>query len=506
MRSKIVIIGIIFTFLSGAILVHRAQAQTSVNIDLFYEELSPYGGWSPHVEFGYVWQPYDVGPHWKPYTDGRWAWSDQGWIWISYEPWGWATYHYGRWVYDDYQGWIWIPGTTWAPAWVSWYQSPEYIGWSPLPPDRGFFIEIGISFNIYKPYHYKPYHYKHRHKKHRYYHDYYYNHHNYKPPARHSVFLPSHSFGHHKHAGKAAIPDPHYTVVLRNSKNITNIKHVNNKVINYGPDKHYIEKRSNRKLVKHSIVDRNNVALRGKENVNVVKGNIYNVYRPKIERKSGQSTFIKTKRNEKLDRSNGVTNEKINNSVNYNSRQFYKTGVNTDFQEKQDIQNRKHNVSKNKGISNKTGNRGNSNITSEKVYKQNKQKDLNKQAYKTSSNGKNNFNRELRQQNKSKLPQPENKLRTLKTQGNKFTNNKKNTNTRRSTENNNTNRVKSYDKSRNGHNNQLVNRSNKKTYKSNYSSKNKSASSGNGKVSQRRYNNTATRKVPSSNRPAFSRR
>jgi len=91
----------------------------------------------------------------KPYTDGRSEWSEQGWIWISYEPWGWATYHYGRWVYDDYQGWIWIPGTTWAPTWVSWQQSPEYIGWSPLPPDRGFFIEIGIYFNVYKPYYYK---------------------------------------------------------------------------------------------------------------------------------------------------------------------------------------------------------------------------------------------------------------------------------------------------------------------------------------------------------------
>ena len=54
MRSIILIIGIFFTILSGVILENRAQAQAYVNIDLFYEELSPYGGWSPHAEFGFV--------------------------------------------------------------------------------------------------------------------------------------------------------------------------------------------------------------------------------------------------------------------------------------------------------------------------------------------------------------------------------------------------------------------------------------------------------------------
>ncbi len=220
----------------------------------------PYGGWSPHPEFDYVWQPYEVGPHWKPYTDGRWEWSDQGWLWISYEPWGWATYHYGRWVYDDYAGWIWIPGTTWAPAWVSWHESPEYIGWSPLPPDRGFFVEIGFVFNSYKPY-YKPYGYKHRYKKHCYYHDYYHNPHYYKPPAKHFVFLPYHKFGNHKHVASEVVP-PEYAITLRNSKNVTNIKRVNNKVYNYGPNKYAIEKRSKRKLVRHKINDSYAVQLR----------------------------------------------------------------------------------------------------------------------------------------------------------------------------------------------------------------------------------------------------
>ena len=293
MRWKVAALGIVLTILSGFIVDHRAHAEAVVSIDLFYQELSPHGGWSPHPEFGYVWQPYNVGPQWKPYTDGRWEWSDQGWLWISYEPWGWATYHYGRWVYDDYAGWVWIPGTTWAPAWVSWHESPEYIGWSPLPPDRGFFVEIGFVFNSYKPY-YKPYRYKHRHKKRRYYHDYYDRPHYYKPPAKHCVFLPYHKFGDHKHVASEVVP-PKYAIDLRNTKHITNIKRANNKVYNYGPSKYVVEKRSNRKLVRHKIEDKYSVQLRKNNNINHVKGKSYKVYRPKIDRTS-KNPFI-TNRN-----------------------------------------------------------------------------------------------------------------------------------------------------------------------------------------------------------------
>jgi len=495
MRSIILIIGIFFTILSGVILENRAQAQAYVNIDLFYEELSPYGGWSPHAEFGDVWQPYEVGPDWKPYSDGRWEWSDQGWIWISYEPWGWATYHYGRWVYDDYQGWIWIPGTTWAPAWVSWHQSPEYIGWAPLPPDRGFFVEIGINFNIYESYRYKPYHYKHRHKKHRYYHDYYYNpHHNYRPPARHGVFLPSHSFGHHKHAGKASVPNPQDAIVFRNSKNITNYKYSGNKVINHGPDKYYIEKRSNRKLVRHKIVNRHNVTLRRKENVNTVKGNTYNVYRPNIDRSKNQNIFIKTRQNITPKRSNGVRNERIKNSFNNNNYgKFSNKGFRSNNHERYDIQMRKNSLSKRPGVSNKTGNLGNSNFRNSAV---------NKKAYKTSPNGKNNFNKKLKLQTNSRLSEPGNKLRTAKA--------KKDTKKREYYKNNkegrNSHKVKKYDKSYYGHKNQSINKSYQKTNKNNYTNKNKSSFNRKSNSSQRKSYNTTTRTMPTSNSRAFSKR
>jgi len=506
MRWKIAAIGIIFTILSVIVLTERSNAQDTVSIDLFYQELSPYGEWSPHIEFGYIWQPYDVGPYWKPYTEGRWAWSDQGWIWISYEPWGWATYHYGRWVFDDYQGWIWIPGTTWAPAWVSWQQSPEYIGWSPLPPDRGFFIEIGFVFNSYNDYYYKPYRHKRHHKKHRYYHDYYYDQHNYRPPARHSVFLPTNSFGHHKHAGKAAIPDPQYTVVLRNSKNVTNIKYVNNKVINYGPDKHYIEKRSNRKLESHKIVDRKNVQFRGQNNVNNVKGNSYNVYRPKIQR-ANKDPFIKN-RNPNI--KNSSRNPNSTNSISHNQRQFNKQSQNTNFNPKSNNQSRKPELSIKAGSSKNNVSRSNSSANTEKVYRQNQQRNNSKKGYNSQSNGYNKYSYKNRDQGDSKPKQPSSNMRTRSVQGNKASSKKQNFNNARSTGNKNTQRSNNYGKPQYGKNNKSVNKSNyksiKKSNNKNYSSSYKKASGNKAKISQSYSYKPKTSTMPSSTKATFSKR
>ena len=65
---------------------------------------------------------------------GQWHYTELGWHFTSPEPWGWACYHYGRWIKYRTLGWCWVPGREWAPAWVSWRTSPNHIGWSPLPP------------------------------------------------------------------------------------------------------------------------------------------------------------------------------------------------------------------------------------------------------------------------------------------------------------------------------------------------------------------------------------
>ena len=119
-------------------LAFEVQEQTEPVADygMFYDSLGSYGSWSDTEDYGYVWQPAVVrDADWRPYSRGRWACSDRGWMWISDEPFGWATYHYGRWTLLRGRGWIWVPGSEWAPSWVSWRENADHIGWAPLPPE-----------------------------------------------------------------------------------------------------------------------------------------------------------------------------------------------------------------------------------------------------------------------------------------------------------------------------------------------------------------------------------
>ena len=108
------------------------------NYSLFYESLRPHGKWVEVDGYGYAFRPGLANrPNWRPYVDGRWTWTDQGWAWDSNEPFGWACYHYGRWVQVSRHGWLWVPGREWAPAWVSWRYGDDCVGWAPLPPGAG---------------------------------------------------------------------------------------------------------------------------------------------------------------------------------------------------------------------------------------------------------------------------------------------------------------------------------------------------------------------------------
>src|SRR5690349_3042561 len=75
----------------------------------FYEPLAPLGTWVEVGSYGRCWRPSHVVVEWRPYCEGYWAWTDCGWYWVSAEPWAWACYHYGRWVYDTQYAWVWIP-------------------------------------------------------------------------------------------------------------------------------------------------------------------------------------------------------------------------------------------------------------------------------------------------------------------------------------------------------------------------------------------------------------
>lgn len=114
------------------------SGRATVDLGFFYDDLASYGNWVERPQYGWVWRPRAVATTWRPYQNGHWAWTDEGWIWITDEPYGWATYHYGRWYDDPEYGWEWVPGDEYAPAWVSWQEGSDYIGWAPLPPSVEF--------------------------------------------------------------------------------------------------------------------------------------------------------------------------------------------------------------------------------------------------------------------------------------------------------------------------------------------------------------------------------
>lgn len=118
-----------------------------------WEDLDRHGRWDQHPDYGAIWIPFGVGIDWVPYRDGRWAWiRPWGWTWIDAAPWGFAPFHYGRWV-EWRARWVWVPGAyvprpVFAPALVAWIDAPAVgiglrIGgptysWMPLPPWEPF--------------------------------------------------------------------------------------------------------------------------------------------------------------------------------------------------------------------------------------------------------------------------------------------------------------------------------------------------------------------------------
>ena len=129
---------------------YDAQAYTQ-----FQTALAPYGGWDYDSSYGYVWSPSVsiVGGGFSPYaTGGHWALTEYGWTWVSDWNWGWAPFHYGRWITRAGR-WSWVPGSMWGPAWVSWRSGGGYVGWSPLPP-RG--VRLAGGYGAGSPWRFAP--------------------------------------------------------------------------------------------------------------------------------------------------------------------------------------------------------------------------------------------------------------------------------------------------------------------------------------------------------------
>ncbi len=213
----------------GTSVLQQARGQ-DVSVDYFYNNLSG-GNWIEVEGYGYGWQP-DVAvndPNWRPYADGYWAYTDDGWTWISYEDFGWATYHYGRWANLSDYGWTWFPGTDldWGPAWVSWRTGGDYVGWAPLPPRgpgvvyEGGYIgpQVDIQFDIGPAYY---------------------------------------NFCEVRYIGEPVLrnyiaPSVQNVTYINNTVNVTNITVQNNVVYNYGPNYEVLSAQSARPIQRLSI-------------------------------------------------------------------------------------------------------------------------------------------------------------------------------------------------------------------------------------------------------------
>lgn len=141
------------------------------------EDLDDYGAWQSVPEYGNVWFPATVAvADWAPYRYGHWAWIDPwGWTWVDDAPWGFAPFHYGRWVYVGTR-WGWMPGPVvarpvYSPALVAFiglgggvsigFGAGGPVGWIPLGPrdvycppyrvSRRYFTNVNVTnvTNVY---------------------------------------------------------------------------------------------------------------------------------------------------------------------------------------------------------------------------------------------------------------------------------------------------------------------------------------------------------------------
>lgn len=260
-----IMIGAITLVIAGS--MANVLAQGSVSLQVFYDELHPYGTWIDHGQYGYVWMPR-VGPDFVPYaTNGYWIQTEYGNTWVSDYSWGWAPFHYGRWFYDDFYGWIWVPDTTWGPAWVAWRSGGGYYGWAPLMPGIG----VHLSFHYYD-----------------------------RIPHRYWSFVPYHYIT-YRHVYRHCVARPQVVNIINHTTIITHnhIDHHRN-IYFTGPDRREIERHRGGRVEVHSISDRDRPGR------TEVSQRTANFYRPNIDdsRESSRSTpatYVRKDRGGKLE-------------------------------------------------------------------------------------------------------------------------------------------------------------------------------------------------------------
>ncbi len=208
-----------------SLLTFQTKVQADSGSDgYFYNALAPYGQWIETNDGLMVWHPTFLSRTWAPYTYGNWEWTNDGWYWNTDEPFGYITYHYGRWYNDEYYGWIWVPDDQWAPSWVEWRYDDDNIGWAPLPPYAIFTAGVGI-----------------------YYTQDYHPHYNYWNFVGYDHFCDANVYNYY--AGPKVKYRIYNNTILRNDYDYNN-----GRIVNRGIGYDRIKERSGRPIVTHEIV------------------------------------------------------------------------------------------------------------------------------------------------------------------------------------------------------------------------------------------------------------
>ncbi|HEV2350582.1 MAG TPA: DUF6600 domain-containing protein [Terriglobia bacterium] len=134
----------------------RSRSALYVSHDVVgYEDLDANGDWRDDPNYGHVWFPTQVSVGWAPYREGHWDWiSPWGWTWVDDASWGYAPYHYGRWVTVGGR-WGWVAGPVnvqpvYAPALVVFVgagglEGGGNVGWFPLGPREVYVPSYNVS-------------------------------------------------------------------------------------------------------------------------------------------------------------------------------------------------------------------------------------------------------------------------------------------------------------------------------------------------------------------------
>ncbi len=121
-----------------------------------YADLDDQGAWESTPDYGNVWFPRGVDAGWAPYHDGHWSYIEPwGYTWVDDHRWGFAPFHYGRWI-SVRGAWGWVPcpprtggaayvRPVYAPALVAWVGVGAGVAWFALGPREVYVPSYPVS-------------------------------------------------------------------------------------------------------------------------------------------------------------------------------------------------------------------------------------------------------------------------------------------------------------------------------------------------------------------------